>query len=115
MHFDEYLTRAMDTAVYPEHGTGSKLAVAYASLGLAGEAGELANKVKKLLRGDFDSQDDWMRRRDGIKKELGGVLWYVAAVAREFGFSLDITAMDNLDELALRKERGTIKGDGDDR
>ncbi len=85
----------------------------YAALGFAGEAGEVANKVKKVYRDDNGVLTD--ERRLQIAKELGGALWYLAVTAKQAGFSLDDIAFMNLMELRSRRERGTIKGDGDDR
>lgn len=111
MFFADYEAEARGTAVYPEAGTGSNAALAYVTLGLAGEAGELANKVKKILRGDPRSWDV----RDDLKAELGDVIWYAAAMARELGVSLDDVARTNLRKLEARANNGTIKGDGDHR
>ena len=87
--------------------------VYYTAMGLAGEAGEVANKAKKIFRDDthFLYRD----RKDAIKKELGGVLWYAAMMAKECGLTLDEIAETNVAELKRRKEEGTIHGDGDDR
>ena len=83
------------------------------TLGLSGEAGEVAEKVKKVIRdkgGEFD--DD---TRLAICKELGDVLWYVAQIASELNLDLSNVAQGNLDKLADRAKRGKIKGNGDDR
>ncbi len=106
-----YQYLAQRTAVYP--GKGEVGGLAYAALGLAGESGEVAEKVKKLLRDAAGVLDD--ARRQAIKKELGDVLWYVAAVAAECMLTLDAVARANVDKLADRKERGTLKGEGDNR
>ena len=82
-------------------------------MGLANEAGEVAGKVKKIFR-DRDgkiSDDD----RDALKKELGDVLWYLTQICTELGLTLEEVAAHNVEKLAARLERGTIKGDGDDR
>lgn len=111
--FDDYQDAAATTAIYPGAGTGSRDAIGYCTLKLNGEAGEVAEKVgKALYRGDPIPADQF---RDGIKKELGGVLWYVARLASEFGFSLGDVAQANIDQLADRARRGVIKGSGDDR
>lgn len=81
----------------------------YMALGLAGEAGEVANKVKKIMR-DNTSPD-----REGIKAELGDVLWYVAGMATVLGIKLDDIAAANLDKLQDRQRRGVIGGSGDNR
>lgn len=107
----EIATRA--TAIYPEGQTGSFNAVAYVTLGLANEAGEVAGKVKKAWRdsnGKFDED-----RIAAIKGELGDVLWYLARVADELGLSFQEIAEGNLAKLSSRRERGVIGGDGDNR
>ena len=85
----------------------------YPALGLGGEVGEVLNKVKKIMR-DHDGKitDEY---REILKKELGDVLWYVAALASELGLKLEEVARLNLEKLASRKERGTLGGDGDNR
>lgn len=102
--FGEYQKRAMSTALYP----GDQLIV-YPALGVSGEAGEIANQVKKMLRDD----DGFMtpERADKVADEIGDVLWYCAALAADCGFSLERLAQANLDKLQQRKETGTIKGD----
>lgn len=112
MFLDDYQTKAMSTAVYKQT-VPTDLHLPYAILGLAGEAGELANKEKKILRDDNGDVTPEARRL--LMKELGGVLWYCAAVAYEIGLSLSEVAQYNINELASRKERGTLQGSGDDR
>jgi NTP pyrophosphatase (non-canonical NTP hydrolase) len=107
MKIDEYQRLAGRTAVYPDKGAN----LTYPILGLVGEAGELANKYKKILRGDAYVNN----LKYGMIDELGDVLWYVAAVASELGFSLAEIAADNLRKLALREASGTVKGSGDKR
>jgi NTP pyrophosphatase (non-canonical NTP hydrolase) len=113
MNLDEYQRAARSTAVYPtDFFIPQELqGIYYTVLGLCGEAGETANKVKKVFRGDFDI--DEMRTK--IAAELGGVLWYLAMAASELGYNLEEIAQLNLEELAERKIRGTIKGEGDER
>ena len=83
-------------------------AILYPALGLAGEAGEVANKIKKMLRDDdFD--------RSAIAEEIGDVLWYVAALSRDLNIDLHDIAMNNLEKLYGRKARGTLSGSGDKR
>ena len=108
MNFKEYQEKAVSTAVY---GTGYK--VMYPTLGLAGEAGEVADKVKKVYRdsnGEFSSE-----KRMEIAKEIGDVLWYCAALANDLELDLDLIAQMNIDKLLSRKERGVIHGSGDNR
>jgi NTP pyrophosphatase (non-canonical NTP hydrolase) len=85
----------------------------YTALGLAGEAGEVADKIKKILRDNEAVVSE--ERRQELKKELGDVLWYVAQLSLDLGFDLDDIAITNLTKLRSRYERGEIKGDGDNR
>jgi NTP pyrophosphatase (non-canonical NTP hydrolase) len=91
------------TAIYPKAQS-----IIYPALGLAGEAGEVAEKIKKWIRdGNLD--------RDAIAKELGDVLWYIAAMATDLDLDLDRIADMNIQKLADREMRGKIRGSGDDR
>lgn len=108
---DEYQRKAMNTAIYPDPGL--PVGLYYTALGLAGEAGEVANKVKKVIRDNGGVLDG--QRRLAISREVGGVLWYCAALANELGYTLGDIAADNLDVLASRAERGVISGSGDNR
>jgi len=106
--FKEYQAFTDTTAIYPAAGTGEDLALAYVALGLAGEAGEIANKVKKIVRdGDYDPV--------ALTDELGDVLYYAARFAAELGTSLNLVARDNMDKLNSRKIRGVLGGNGDNR
>ena len=107
--FNTYQTRAWETAVYPNRGGN----LAYTVLGLNGEAGEVAEKVKKILRDHDGVVDD--AARHALAKELGDVLWYVAAVCSELGLSLADVAADNLAKLSDRRDRGALHGSGDNR
>ncbi len=110
MTLDEYQEQAAKTSLMKP---GDERTLIYAALGMNGEAGEVADKVKKILRdknGDFSQLD-----RDDMKKELGDVLWYVATFAKSLGISLDDVAQTNIDKLASRKARGTLQGSGDNR
>jgi NTP pyrophosphatase (non-canonical NTP hydrolase) len=108
MTFEEYQAKANATAIYP--GQGSNAGLLYVTLGLAGEAGEVANKVKKLLtEGTSDEA------QDAIISELGDVLWHVAQMCTEFGLALGVLADENAAKLLDRMERGTLRGDGDTR
>lgn len=109
MTFDEYQEAASRTAIYPKLMHGS----VYPTLGLAGEAGEVAEKVKKLVRDDAGNVST--EKTEEIKKELGDVLWYLSQVAREFDLSLEEVAKANIEKLTSRHKRGKIKGSGDNR
>ena len=103
MTADFYEERASLTAIYPK-----EKALEYLALGLTSEAGEVAGKVKKLIR---DGKGD----KKAIASEIGDVLWYCAMLAKETKVSLNDIMKDNLKKLYSRKERGTLKGSGDNR
>ena len=109
MELSEYQKKSLTTALYPNVGNNPY----YAALGLTGEAGEVANTVKKIMRDDDGTITD--EKQAEIKKELGDVLWYVACVASELKLDLNEVAQANLDKLASRKERGVLGGSGNDR
>jgi NTP pyrophosphatase (non-canonical NTP hydrolase) len=109
MNLNDYQLAALDTAMYPYKGYN----FTYPALGLAGEAGEVADKLKKVIR---DNDGDLTKDvRDAVAKELGDVLWYVAVLAYEMNYNLSDIAQMNVDKLASRKERGVITGSGDNR
>jgi len=110
MDFSTYGEQAIKTAIYPSKGSGS---LVYPALGLCGEAGEIAEKVKKNIR-DADGVISSITRDDLIK-ELGDVLWYLNALAFELDVSLDVIAETNLAKLQSRQARGMLQGSGDDR
>jgi NTP pyrophosphatase (non-canonical NTP hydrolase) len=120
--FDSYQEDAGTTAIYPEAGSCSERAVAYVILGLVGEAGEIANKWKKLLR-DAPSLSDhpaeyyeyYDNLRHAILDELGDVFWYSSQLATELGSSLGEVAAANYTKLNNRKRRDVLHGSGDDR
>lgn len=110
LSFDAFEQGAGSTATYPDRGTG---ALTYPVLGLNGEAGEVAEKLKKIIRdhgGEIDAA-----QRDALIKELGDVLWYVAACCHELDVPMQEVARRNLEKLASRKQRGVISGTGDER
>lgn len=104
--FGEYQEIARETAIYPNNSK-----VVYPVLGMAGEAGEVANKVKKIIRDGLDVEDV----REDLAKELGDVMWYVSNVAYDLGLDLAYIANLNLQRLRDRKERGVLGGSGDNR
>ena len=107
---NEYQDNAENTAIYPNKGTLQGLC--YTALGL-GEAGEVQNKVKKILRDDSGIITD--EKKLEIAKELGGNLWYIAMCAKEIGYTLGEIGRINIEELSSRKERNVLKGSGDSR
>ena len=109
MDFNTYQKNARLTAQYPNLGSN----YIYPTLGLVGEAGEVAEKVKKVIRDKKGVFDDESKK--GLKKELGDVLWYISNLCTEFNFSLDDIALQNLEKLKLRAAKGKISGSGDDR
>jgi|TARA_Y100000310_G_scaffold341834_2_gene442381 NTP pyrophosphatase (non-canonical NTP hydrolase) len=111
MEFDEYQTKTKETAIYPRDNP--IMALSYATLGLAGEAGEIANKVKKIIR---DNKGELTQEvKDKLSAELGDVLWYISALATELDASLNDVADKNIQKLFSRKERGVLQGSGDNR
>jgi NTP pyrophosphatase (non-canonical NTP hydrolase) len=110
VNLNEYQDRALETALYPERGTGSQLALAYVGLGL-GEAGEVQGKIKKVIRDSGGVVTD--ATRAALAGELGDVLWYLAAACAELGLHLDDVAQRNIDKLQSRAQRGQIGGSGD--
>jgi NTP pyrophosphatase (non-canonical NTP hydrolase) len=109
VQLSDYQNRSRATAVYPEAGDN----LTYPALGLCGEAGECAEKVKKALRDDGGALT--AERRAALAAELGDVLWYAAQLATEAGLDLDEIAEDNLAKLLSRQERGVLQGSGDSR
>ena len=105
---DLYQKVALTTAIYPR-----EQAIIYPTLGLTGEAGEVANKVKKIIRDGSNKNDDSMVSE--IKSEIGDCLWYIAVLADDIGCKLSDIANTNLIKLANRKKKGTIRGSGDKR
>ena len=105
----EYQIRAAETAIFPK-----EKALEDITLGLIGEAGEIAKKGKKLIRdgADIEGYNDKLNQ---IGAELGDVLWYCAMLAKEVDMNLGSVMEGNLDKLADRKSRGKLQGDGDTR
>lgn len=108
MDISEYQRLSRRTAEYPRDAW-----LAYPALGLAGEAGEVAEHAKKAIRDDGGSVSD--ERKGAMAKELGDVLWYVAQIATELGLDLDQIAEQNLEKLLSRQQRGVLSGSGDNR
>lgn len=107
MTFGEYQKESRKTAIYPNLGND----IIYPTLGLVGETGEIAEKIKKMIRDDGGSMTD--ERRELLKKELGDVMWYMAQLCTELGFDMDDVANQNLKKLFSRMDRNQLHGDGD--
>lgn len=106
MTLNEYQLKALETAVYPTP-------IIYPTLGMCGESGEVADKVKKVIRdnnGEFSEE-----KKKEIAMEIGDVLWYCATLAHDLGFSLDAIAGMNHAKLKSRQQRGMLGGSGDNR
>ena len=110
MDIKEYQEEAKKTAIYPKIDGKGWL---YPALGLPNEAGEVAGKIKKIVRDHSFEMTEEMRLEIG--KEIGDVLWYTAQLASELNLSLDEIAQKNLNKLKDRQERGVLKGNGDNR
>jgi len=108
MELSEYQRLSRRIAEYPREAW-----LTYPALGLAGEAGEVAEHAKKAIRDDAGQVTD--ERRAAMAKELGDVLWYVSQLATELGLELDEIAQTNLEKLLSRQRRGVLSGSGDDR
>lgn len=109
MEFGEYENKAKQTAIYPK-----EIGLIYCVLGLTGESGEVANKVKKIYRDEAGSLA-LFETCSFVLEELGDVLWYVTMTARELGSSLEEVAELNVNKLSSRSERGKLQGSGDER
>jgi len=111
MTFQDYQDEAIQTLIYP--GSGTIMGLSYVIMGLCGEAGETAEKVKKIIRdknGEVSDQD-----REDLMYEISDVLWYIGASCHELGYSMDEVAKANVEKLRSRKERGKLGGSGDSR
>jgi len=108
VELSEYQRLSRSTAAYPREAW-----LAYPALGLAGEAGEIAEHAKKAIRDDAGTISE--ERRSAMARELGDVLWYLAGLATELGLDLDQIARENLEKLLSRQRRGVLSGSGDDR
>jgi len=109
MTFGEYQLESKKTALYPNQGSN----FIYPVLGLAGESGEVSEKIKKIIRDDNGVVTE--EKRQEIKKELGDVLWYVAQLCTEFNLNMEDVAKTNIEKLMSRMERGVLHGSGDNR
>lgn len=109
MTFDEYQEISQKTAVFKPGET----ALYYLGLGVAGEAGEVAEKIKKVLRNHDGVVSAEMKEE--LKKEIGDVIWYLSQLSGELGYKFSDVAQANIQKLQDRKDRGVLKGSGDNR
>lgn len=105
--FSEYQKMAIKTAIYDQ-----KVALEYTALGLAGETGEYVEKVKRLIRGDININEEMTKQ---MAMELGDILWYCANCANVLGIDFGTIALQNIEKLKDRKKRNVLKGKGDNR
>ncbi len=108
MEMNEYQQAALQTAVYPQ-----EMKIVYPLIGITGETGEVAEKIKKVIRDNNAVFSDDDRRE--IAKEIGDILWYISSLSSDIGYSLDEIAAMNIDKITSRNERGKIHGEGDNR
>lgn len=117
---NSYQNLAAKTAKYTDNTDGIPwIGLSYLTMKLTGEAGEFSEKMGKLVRDTpywREQTQNWpVETKEALKKELGDVLWYVANLSQELGYSLQNVAEANLEKLESRKERGVIGGSGDNR
>lgn len=119
MDFKSYQEKSKETAIYPklttmsENGSIRQLSFVYPAFGLCGEAGEVMEVLKRIVRDDGMTLTD--DAREELRKEIGDVLWYLAQLCTELGISLDDAAEKNIEKLQKRKMSGTLHGKGGDR
>ena len=104
-----YQDKAGETAIFPKHR-----AMEYLALGLTGEAGEIANKIKKFIR-DGATEEEFLEKKIQVGYEIGDVMWYCAVLAQEMGMDLGHIMEKNIEKLHDRKKRGKLSGSGDNR
>ncbi len=110
MEFNDYQSSAAETAIFPDEMPDSvDTGTVYCALGLVGEAGEVAEKVKKAVREDDSSY------LDDLEAELGDVIWYISQLARQLDIDFDDIATGNIEKLQDRQERDVLTGEGDNR
>ena len=109
MDFNEYQEAARKTAIYPNKGSN----IEYPTLGLNGEAGEVAEKVKKMLRDDHGKLTE--KRRQEVIKELGDCMWYISALCDEVCTTMNFVAKTNIEKLSNRQKTNNLQGSGDNR
>ena len=111
MDFNEYQEETKKSANYPNYGIEDKDIIPYLAIGLTGESGEIANKIKKIMRGDYNIVD----ARMAIANEIGDVLWYCSELAYQFGFELEEIAYLNIQKMKWREANNSVMGEGDNR
>lgn len=109
MELNQYQALAMASAIYPNKGSN----IIYPTLGLCGESGEVAEKIKKVIRDNNGIISDETKQL--LSKELGDVLWYVSAISNELGIDLNTVAETNISKLSNRVKNNTLHGSGDNR
>lgn len=107
-NIDEYLKFTDTTAIYPDAGTGRHVELIYLALGLSGESGEVAEKIKKSIR-------DGKLDLESLKMELGDVFWYLTRLCAWCGVNPSEVLKLNIEKLSSRRDRNKLKGSGDDR
>lgn len=112
MEVREYQEIIKKTAIYPK-----EVGALYCALGLSGESGEVAEKIKKLVRDTnyLEERDYTDEFKKDLKKELGDVIWYVTALANEFNLTLEEVLESNYQKLIQRRATNTLHGSGDNR
>jgi len=113
MEFSEYQKKSRKTAIYPDADNN----FIYPTLGLAGETGEVIEKIKKLMRNDGVTKASEIseEKKQELEKEMGDVVWYLTQLATELGLELDSIASKNIEKLESRMERGVLHSQGDNR
>lgn len=106
MTLNDYQRLALETAIYPAP-------IVYPALGMCGEAGEVAGKVKKVLRDNNSEFTD--EKKHEMAKEIGDVMWYCATLSNDLGYTLEEIAEMNYQKLHSRQLRGKLGGSGDNR
>ena len=109
MDFNEYQKKVAEERHYWRKTPIDNITIC--ALGVSGEAGEVADMIKKIVRGD-SSLDD---KKEDLKKELGDVLWYLSQLAQDLGIDFNDVAQANIEKLDSRKKRGKLRGDGNNR
>lgn len=107
-----YQVLADRTSVFKDVFNSKSLS--YYAMGLGGESGELLNKIKKIIRGDYGTELPEEKRKD-IQQELGDILWYIAALCTFFGFGMNEVMTSNILKLNKRHSENKIHGEGDNR